>query len=191
MKSYLLLTLSLVFAGCATPKGRVVLDRATDRGRPDWVASTKMSWVEGDSYKFVARHTIRGDERVAGCYQLAQLDTKQVVLSQISDDVRGLIDNAQQSLMEDSESLLSLVRSSKFSGTITGLRMEESYYERYVIGDQERVDCFVLASIEKAQYNITRQRVLHKIVEVDPRLKDAILEKQKAFLTSDQQAGQL
>ena len=148
---------------------------------PAWVKSTKTSWAEADKVFINAGHSIRGDERVDACFDLARFDAKELILSEIANDVKGSLDNATQSISENAEVILGKVRSGEFSGKLTGLRFLEQYYERYAIGETERVDCHTLASISKADYDHVKQSVLYKLVEADPRLKEAITNKQVNF----------
>ena len=188
----LLLSLVLLAAGCSSlpREGRVFLDSTTHSDNaPSWVKQTKVSWEEKDKVFIRSSHSVRGNERVNGCFDLARLDSKESILSEIANDVRGTLDNAQQSISEDAEVVLGKVRSSEFSGRITGLRFSEQYYERYFVGDTERVDCHVLGEIKNADYSRIKRAVVDRITSVDPQLKEAITRKHVDFFAPKQPAS--
>ena len=187
MKKLLLFTMALISA-CSTlvMEKRRFLDSTThEDSAPSWVTAGKTAWEEKGKVLLKASHSIRGDERVNGCFDLAHLDAKEALLTEIADDVKGSIDNAQQSINENAESILGKVRTNEFSGRITGLRFTEQYFERYRIGETERVDCHVLSEIKESDYNRVKNLVVNKIAEVDPRIKEAISKKQIDFFKKE------
>jgi len=151
--------------------------------KPDWVEETKLTW-EDDGRIFVRSvYTVKGNERLNACFDLAKLDAKESLISEMSNEMKGSVDNAQQSISEDAEVLLGRVISSKFQGRISGLRFLEEYFERYRVGIQERIDCHLLAQISKEDYQKTRQAVIgQQKVEADAKVKDALTQKQADFL---------
>ncbi|MBI4404126.1 MAG: hypothetical protein HY537_08195 [Deltaproteobacteria bacterium] len=191
MKTFGNIVLIFVLASCRTltTKERAFIDSLVHSDNPpSWVSSTKTGFVENEKHFIRASHTIKGNERVNACYDLARLDANEAILSEIANDVKGRIDNANQSISENAEVVLGKVRSGEFEGRIIGLRFIEQYFERYEIGDVERVDCHVLAEIATGDYNLIKLAVVDKIVQVDPQLKEAILNKQIDFfggLSSD------
>ena len=180
----LLLVAVLLLGGCASlPKeGRIFLDSTIHRdSAPAWVKETKVSWEDKDKLFVRASHTIRGNERINACFDLAKLDSKENILSEIANDVRGTLDNAQESISEDAEVVLGKVRSSEFSGRITGLRFLEQYFERYIVGASERVDCHVLSEIKNTDYNRIKREVVDRITAIDPKIKEAVRNKHVDF----------
>lgn len=175
--------LSLLLTGCVTGP-RAIVDSG-GANKPGWVSSSKISWVEGDQVYFRNQYTIRGDERLNGCYQLVKLDSKEALLREIAEDLKGQIDNAQQGISESAELVLSQVRSSEYSGKIIGMKFLEQYHERYVSGGVERIDCFVLAGIKKTDYDQVKRQVLYKVAEADPDVKRAIKERAVKFFSND------
>ena len=133
-------------------------------------------------------HNVRGDERVNGCYDLVKLDVKEAMLSEIANNVKGSIDNAQQSISENAEVILGKVRSGEFDGQISGLRFTDEYYERYAIGGVERIDCHIIAEMKQADYERVKRSVIDKVVAVDPRLKEAVTKKQINFFKPEAKA---
>jgi len=172
---------ALAISACTTGPKKNVLDAGAESGKPAWANSTKIAWEESGQVFFRVEYTIRGDERVNGCYQLARLEGKETLLREISEELRGQIDNAQQSISENAEIILNQSRSSEFNGRVNGLRYSEQYHERYKIDGTERVDCFLLGSIKKNDYETLRRAVVLKLVEVDPGLRQALLKRQVGF----------
>ena len=180
----IILGLNLVMLGCSTvtTKGRVWLDSSTHKDSPpDWVTKSKMAWEDDGKVFLKANHTVRGDERVNGACDLAKLNAKENLLSEIADEVKGTLDNYVGSINEQAETVLGKARSSEFKGKITGLRFTEEYFERYKIGDVERVDCHTLSEISKADYNSVKRSVIEKVQEADARIKEAIVQKHIDF----------
>lgn len=170
-------------AACASKQKKDVVDVGANDGKPDWVNTTKITWNEGDQVFFRTQYTIRGDERVNGCFQLAKLETKETLLREISEEIRGQIDNAQQNISENAEIILNQSRSGEYSGRVTGLRYLEQYHERYKVDGTERIDCFVLGTIKKFDYETIRRAVVYKMAEVDPGLKQAMNKRQIDFFS--------
>ncbi len=186
MKNYLILGF-LFLSACATEQ-RTLIENGNLK-KPEWVESSKISWTEGDQVYFRSQYTIRSDERLNGCFQLAKLETKESLLREISEDLRGQIDSAQQGISESTELILSQVRSSEYSGKVTGMKFIEQYHERYVSSGVERSDCYILAGIRKTDYDQIKRRVLYKIVEADPDLKRAIKDRAVQFFGGNQGSG--
>lgn len=185
--------LSLFFLGlsaCSSMKipQRVFLDSSLKKDSPpDWVHETKVSWEEKDKVHLRSSYTARGNERIAGCFDLARLDAKEKLLSEVNNDVRGTLDNAQQSISENAEAVLGKVRTASFEGKVRGLRFSEEYFERYLIGDTERIDCHVLGEMKMSDYNNLKRAVIDELAQVDFRVKEAITKKQIDFFESTKQ----
>lgn len=170
--------------GCSTAfkAKREFIDSTSHRDNPpEWTQSQKLSWEKGSDVYLRTSYTVNGSERVNACMDLAKLDVKEKLLTEISSDVRGRMDNAQTSISDQAEIILGKVRSEEFKGRIIGLKTDESWFERYKIEDVERIDCHVLTRLSKTDYNRIKREVIDKIVEVDPRLKEAITKKQIEF----------
>ncbi|MGK5086012.1 hypothetical protein WDW86_00495 [Bdellovibrionota bacterium FG-2] len=176
--------LTTVFLGCSsTGLKREWLDNSLHKENdvPSFVRNSKTFWQDGDKYLFKTSQQVRGDERVNGCFDLAKLQTKENLVSEIKNDIKGTIDNAQTTLQESGETVLGKVRTAEFGGTLTGLRFTEEFYERFRAEQTERVECYVLSEISLAAYNTTKQGILNKIIAVDMRIKEAITTKQVEF----------
>ena len=179
---------SLLFTACSSmdiQKRRFLDSTSHLDSPPEWVNSTKATWENKEKVFIRSSYSVKGNERVNGCYDLAKLDSKEALLSEISNDVKGSLDNAQQSISEDAEVVLGKVRTGEFGGRVMGMRFSEQYFERYLVGQVERVDCHVLAEIKAGDYNRIKREIVDKIVSVDPRLKEAITKKQVDFFKKD------
>ena len=188
----LLLGLLFFLTRCSSlmPQGRQFLDSSTHKDSPpDWVRDTKVSWESKDRINLRSSYTIRGDVRLNGCFDLAKMDGKEAILSEIANEVRGTLDNAQQSLSENAETVLGKARSSEFSGRITGLRFTDQYFERYLVGETERIDCRVLGQVDASDYKRLKRELVDRIAAADPRIKDAIAQKHLDFFKKTQQEG--
>lgn len=173
------------FSACSHNKlnQRVWLDSSTHKDHPpNWVSEGKLRWQEKGKVYIRSKNGVRGDERVNGCFDLAHMDAKEALITSISDEVKGQIQEAGQSLNENAELLLTKTRTSEFSGKISGLSPVEEYFERYSINDVERVDCFVLSEISEKDFAATRRAIIDKVVAADPRLKEAMTKNQLKFL---------
>ena len=186
MEKWLLVSSMLVSFGCATnsvsPKTRVVLDNSNRGGSlPEWATSSKVSWDEGNLFMFKASFTVNGNQRVNGCYDLARFEVKEKLLSEIKEDIKGEINLASEGISDGVDPLLTKSMSSTINGNIKALRFQDEAFERYLVNDVERVDCFVKARLEKSEYLKLRQAVLNNLISVSPGVADAIRKKQKKF----------
>ncbi len=86
LRKYLLI--ALISGACANVPQKVMLDSSTiGKPAPDWAQSTEVNWTNGKSVYFKAHYSVLGNERLNGCYQLAELDAKQALLTEISEDL--------------------------------------------------------------------------------------------------------
>jgi hypothetical protein len=180
----------LSLSACSSLKvpQRVFLDSTLRKDSPpEWVNQVQVAKEENDKIYFRASYTARGNERIAGCFDLARLDAKEKILSEVNNDVRGSLDNAQQSISENAEAVLGKVRSASFEGKVRGLRFSEEYFERYLIGDTERIDCHVLGEMKLSDYNNLKREVVDELAQVDSRVKEAITKKQIDFFEPKKQ----
>ncbi|MCB0367671.1 MAG: hypothetical protein KDD68_19875 [Bdellovibrionales bacterium] len=175
----------LLLSSCMSVPKKVILDSSTDGSKPEWVKNTKVSWEDGPIVKYRATSTIWGDERLDGCYQLARLNAKEALLTEISEDIRGETNHVVEGLSEEAENMLNQLRSATYQGNITGLKFREEYYERYEVKDDVRVQCFVLGEIRKSDYNKVKRRVFNRVTSVDPELKEAIKRKGIRFFDKE------
>jgi len=174
----------------AVMSGRVFIDStAHSDSLPTW-ATGKLAW-EGDGKVFIhANHTVMGSQSVDACYDLTKLDSTERLLSEISDDVKGRIDNASDSLNEDAETVLAKSRTSGYAGLVIGLRITEQYFERYTLGATERITCHSLAEIKQRDYDRVKRSVVDKIIAADPSIKNAVRQKQIDFFSAPKPEAQ-
>ena len=191
MKKSCAILVCLLSTACSTTgkKTRIYLDSSTHADNPPaWVNSTKVRSVASDSngaFQFRATHSVRGDERISACYDLAKLNLSENLILEISNDIKGRIDNAMPSLSENAEVILGKVRSSEFKATVQGLTVDEEYFERYLVNDTERVDCHVLGIISTSDYNKLKQKLVNHVETADPRIKDAVTKNMINFFDSE------
>jgi hypothetical protein len=181
--SSLIGTLIALLAGTACsssgPLKKTLLDQSASL--PSWVGDSRTSWEADQKIRVRGMQQIRGDERLSGCYELARLNAKSLLIGEIQEKIKGALDTHETSLSENAEILLSKSRTAEFGGELNGLRMVEEYFARYRIGDDERMDCHVLAEVTREDYLQAKRRIIHKLQEADPRLKEQIVKKHIDF----------
>ena len=182
MKRIIFISLALALLGaCSSGPKRVVLDSSSS-DKPDWADSNKVSWKDDGKYFFRGNYTVRGNERSNACIDLAKLNVKESLITEIQDELKGAIDSAQDSIREDAEILLTKSRSSRYQGAISGLRFVESYWEKYAMANKEqKIACYVLGQIKEVDYTKTKRNVVDKITRANPKLKEAVIKKQIKF----------
>ncbi len=180
----------LTMTACSSNPRKNVVEAGNQENRPVWATGAKVNWTEGEQVLFRSQYTVRGDERVNGCYQLARIDASTTLLREIAEDIRGQINNAQQSISETAENILNQSVSSEFSGRISGLRFLEQYHERYKVSSTERIDCYLLSSINKSDYEAIRRQIIHNVTKADPSLKAVLNKKQIEFFSNIKNANE-
>lgn len=175
---------AFIVSGCVTSGGKTVLD--SSESKPSWVSKSKVTWEDDGVVYLKTMRSVKGSERLNGCYTLSELDSREQLITQIKNDLKGSIDSAETSISDDAEIVLGKVRSSEFKGSIQGLKKTEEYFERYTIGESERIDCYTLSEIKMTDYNKTKKAVLERVVEADPRIKEAITQKQIDFFKNSE-----
>ena len=101
---FIFMPILLLLASCSSTRiqSKVILDQSTPN-RPNWTTSSKIAWESKGMIFLKATHTVQGNERANGCIDLAKLDAKEALISEIQNEVRGSLDNAQQSISENAE----------------------------------------------------------------------------------------
>lgn len=180
MRSYLFI-MFFVANGCSSLGPRkVVLDSSTT-STPNWANSPKTAWADDGKIFIKASSTVNGTDRLDACFSIAKLNGRENLLSEIVMEVRGTINQANQSLSESAENYLTQVRSGEFSGRLIGLRFSEEYFERFVIQDKERISCYALGEVKEVDYNAVKREIVDRVAAIDNRLKEAITEKDINF----------
>jgi len=197
MKTKIGLTLMLgsLLAGCATTnfaedkaaeKRRVVIDNTYHRpALPDWTRDGKLSWEEKDVIVFKAQHTVRGDQRVDSCFDLAKMDLKENLVTEISSNLRGEINLASEGMSEASETAITKSFTQQLEADIAGLKLSEQLFERYLNADIERIDCFVMGKMTRRDYEALRMRVLQNTAKSNSELAQILKHRQLNFFNRD------
>lgn len=186
----LLATAILALTGCSTPAElkKIVLDESPGSA-PAWVTDSKTAWEADGILNVRATQQIRGNERLSGCYDLARLNAKTLIVTEIQEEIRGLLTTHEASISENAEIVLSKSRSAEFNARAQGVRSVGEHFVRYRIGEEERIDCHVLSNISKDDYNRLKRAILYKVEEADPKLKEQIRQKHIDFFKAEETAA--
>lgn len=193
----------IVFLGCilgitacgsrpfsSSKQGRLVLDNSARGGElPAWVSSGQVGWEQGDSMYFKSTYTVGSGQRVNGCYDLAKLDLKESLLSELSQDIKGELNLGSEGISEGLDPLVTKSIRTNIEGTVRGLKVREQYFERYVVSDVERVDCYVQALMTKTDYNKLKNSVLKQMASVSDDVAAAMRKRQHNFFNDDKAAN--
>ena len=181
MKNAVILVFAIGLIGCASTAQKIVLDTSTS-DKPNWVDSSKMVWKEDGKSLFRGSYTVQGDERANACVDLAKLNVKEALITEIQEELRGAMESAQDSIKTNAELLLTKSTSSQYQGEISGLRFTSSYWEKYALANnEEKTSCYVLSEIKDKDYMQTKRRIVNKVVAANPDLKKAVSENQINF----------
>jgi hypothetical protein len=88
---------------------------------------------------------------------------------------------ASEGISEDRDVLITKSISQTMNAKLTGLFFTAQGFERYRIGDAERIDCTVKAEISKASYNDIKRSAFNAALGVAPDVAAAIRKKQARF----------
>lgn len=185
-----IISVALTISACSSngikKSYRQVVD-SSSRGAdaPAWVQDSKLGWEESGSYFIKGFSSARGNERLNSCYELSKLEAKKALLSEVKENVKGILDTSIQSSSEDQEQLFSQAMSTAIEGQLRGLRFKEQYFERYIVEEHERIDCHVLSAIPLKDFTDLKRRVLYQMADADPRIKEALLLKQRDFFKEE------
>ena len=115
MRKIILIGVVALILACSTsgPK-KVVLDSEGDK--PAWAEGTRVIWEKEDKVFLKSKYTIKGSERPNACFALAKMDSKEALISEVQNEVKGLVTETTQSISENAEILLSKSRASEFTG---------------------------------------------------------------------------
>ncbi|MGZ3769333.1 MAG: hypothetical protein ACXVCP_08395 [Bdellovibrio sp.] len=179
-------------AGCSSRnvkeefQRKIVLDNALSGEKlPQWTRDGKVSWEDGKEHFIRAQYTIRGDQRVNACYDLAKMELKENLITEISSEIKGEINAATEGVAESADPGFNKSFRQSMDATIRGLRIKEQLFERYVINDTERVDCFVLAMIPHGEYQNLKNNILTKMASTSPEIAEALKKRQVKFFASE------
>lgn len=190
MKTTLAVLVLMGFTSCAgTGVKKVVIDESNHE--PSWVSNERLSWEDDGRLFFKAHQTVRGDQRLNGCYAIASHDNREALIRRQVESMSGQTNEAQADISENAEMILGKVRSGEWSGKLYGFRDDGYFFQRVQIRDEmaktvtERIECYTLSSISNADYDKSRMEILNKIVHIDQRVKDAITQKETDFFKKE------
>lgn len=180
MKYFTLSILLLNFYSCASaPEGQklVVLERSTKgNDLPTWTSNSEMSWNNNDEIQLKGQYTLKGNQRVNACYDLAKGDARENLVSEMSVNFQSEINSYTQGISADENIELNKMFISQAKNKITGLRVSESAFERVLVNSEERINCFVLFSISKKSYQENMANAKSEVSKVNSE----IIEKMKS-----------
>lgn len=182
----------LILNACAIKsikESRVVIDNSfgNKNSLPEWVRDSRASWIDPDSkhLKYKTTYTIRGDQRTNACFELAKLEIKQNVISEISTSITGELNLASDGMNENSEIIITKSFNEQFSALVKGLKFESQFFERYVIADNERIDCFVQATMSPEDYQLLKKELINKMEKMSSQVAEAVRKKQVNFFNEN------
>ncbi|HPV30574.1 MAG TPA: hypothetical protein PLT30_14010, partial [Deltaproteobacteria bacterium] len=112
----LFIVFSLAACSSTSVTKKIVVDSSPTR--PDWVNKPEMRWETKEGYFYKSMVSIRGDERLNGGYLIASNDNRERLIRDISDHLKGKIQEVVMTLSENAEYALNKARSGEFEGTI-------------------------------------------------------------------------
>ena len=176
----------LVISACSSI-GKRVLDSSSPR-RPEWIDSSELTWRDDGKVFFKGNYVVRGNVRANACIDLAKLNVKENLITEIQEEIKGVLDTAQDSIREDAEIVFSKSQTSKYRGQIRGLRFTRRYWEKYASRDNKvKISCHVLGQINKKQYLKTKRNIVNKITNANKELKEAVIKKQIDFFKQNEE----
>lgn len=166
---------------------KIVLDNTLGgEALPPWTRDGKVGWVEGKEHFLKAQYSIRGDQRVNACYDLAKMELKENLITEISSDIKGEINLAVEGISEASGAVLTKSFLQSMDANVRGLTIKEQLFERYVLSDAERVDCFVMGMITQSEYQNLKNNILQKMEQSSPAIAEALKKRQVKFFEAGQ-----
>ena len=191
-KTMTILTSLLILQACASTnkaEQRITLDNSNGglSQLPEWTRTGQTAWVDSDNKNmiFVATYTVRGDQRVNACFDLARIDMKENVLAEISTKIKSEMNLATDGTNENAEVLLTKSFHQQSYGQLKGLKIQQQVFERYKIGENERIDCYVLGKLSIENYNLIKNVVNTQLVKISSEVADSVRKKQVDFFNQN------
>lgn len=189
MKYFTLSILLLNFYSCASaPEGQklVVLERSTKgNDLPTWTSNSEMSWNNNDEIQLKGQYTLKGNQRVNACYDLAKGDARENLVSEMSVNFQSEINSYTQGISADENIELNKMFISQAKNKITGLRVSESAFERVLVNSEERINCFVLFSISKKSYQENMANAKSEVSKVNSEIIEKMKSRGLDFFSSE------
>ena len=187
----LLITIASTVFGCGSAQkqnARIVIDSTRgDDDLPAWTRDGRKSWKDDERIYIKGNYTIRGDQRLNSCFELARLEAKETMLAEIKTNVKSELNTASEGLSESNDLFLNKSSTEESSGIISGFKMNEQYFERYLVNQTERIDCFVLGSISLQDYEKVKNKSQELNSAVAKEVSDVIRKKQMEFFSEAEQ----
>ena len=133
--------------------------------------------------------TMRGDQRLGSCFDLARMDLKSSLVTEITTQVKGELNVASEGTAEAGDLLVTKSVREEFEGQVRGLKSKEEYFDRYFIGDTESIDFFVLGAISKSDYERLKSSLVQKLSNGNGPVAEALRKRQAEFFKSSALAG--
>lgn len=187
-----LIILSLAFYGCSTSSKvqdhKIVLERSSGKNEmPEWTTAAKQSWKKKDLLYIKGQYTVRGNQRVSACYDLAKSEAKENLITEMTSNFRNEINGYTQGLNEEENQELNKMFISEVNGKVVGLRLGETAYERSLINNVERINCYVLFEISESSYNETLRNSKKGISAVNKEIIEKLKDRGVDFMSGIQQ----
>ena len=181
----------LIFAGCAnTPVSskntKIIIEQSYSGSKPEWIAKDLISWSDDQLVYFKTSYTIRGDQRVNGCYELAKLLINETLVGEIKSEVKAESNLANEGISEGNDVLLTKSITHTSEGIVKGLRSIAQAYERSLTNEIERVECFVLTQIPKSEYAALKSQSINNLLSVKREVAEAVRKRQSEFFNNSQ-----
>lgn len=149
--------------------------------RPDWLRSTSVATEAEGFLTFHGMYLAAGHDRLATCYRLAEADIQVRIAQEINQRVKsellqmaeGMSDRIEPAVLD---SLLIEARAD-----LAGLRLSDRYYERFMIGGVERLECHARARMSPVDFNRAKQGLTVSLAQKRPEIQSILDKRQKKF----------
>lgn len=163
---------------------KVILDQSYDK-KPEWIQKQEVTWTEGKNIYYKNSYTIRGDQRINACYELARLSLYENIVSEIGSKFKAENNLASEGTLESENDLITKSVTENVSGYLKGIRIKSRGFERYSLKENERVDCHILTEISQSDYEKMKNRINQEIISVSADVAQQVRDKQKRFFAND------
>jgi hypothetical protein len=161
--------------------GRFLIRAIGETIFPLGLLTIKLGGEKEESLLLKGTQTVRGDQRVNACYDFAKMDAKENLISEIQATIRGEINQVSEGTTEIDQIALNKMLQQTVEGSIRGLRLTETAFERYEIKSVERIDCFVLMTLKKSDYQKMKNTLASQVKALSPELSNALLNRSVNF----------
>lgn len=182
-----IIVIAIVTVGCSHQKVRedikkTIIESSIQGEKPEWALKSVMSWKEEMNHFYKSQYTIQENQRVNACYDLAKMELRENIMTELSSEIKGEIVLALKGSKINYNELMTKTMIQSFEGRLQGLKIQEQFHERYLIREREQVDCFVKASIDKESYRKLKNELLNQMAEESGELKKAIENRQVGII---------